>query len=150
MIRTATVADAEFIGSNLRKADWDELWAATGTSPRETVVESLRLSEESWVLTCDDVPLSIWGIASAHHADCGVPWMVGTNHMEKHKRDIMGISLVMLNHYHTRHRVLTNFTDARHTDSHRYLKWLGFEFLPAAPHGHAGLPFHQFMRVADV
>jgi hypothetical protein len=150
MIRTATEEDAAYIGARLRRADWEELWAATGESPRMTTIRSFEISDESWVLDCGGAPLAIWGIGTSYANNCGVPWMVGTNHMEKHKRDIMGISRVMLDYYHTRHHVLINFTDARHTDSHRYLKWLGFEFLPAVPHGHAGLPFHQFMRVADV
>jgi hypothetical protein len=150
MIRTATRDDAVYVGRRLRRADWQELWAAHNNDVVQTVVTSVEISDESWVLECGGDPFCIWGIGTNEQMKCGVPWMVGTGHMWKHKRDTLGVSRVMLDYYHTKHRTLMNCTDVRHTESHRYLKWLGFKFYPAIPFGDSQLPFYPFMRVADV
>ena len=42
------------------------------------------------------------------------------------------------------YRVLTNYADARNTTAIRWLRWLGFNILPAIPFGLDGLPFHPF------
>lgn len=46
----------------------------------------------------------------------------------------------MLQQYDT----LTNFVDARHSESVAWLQRLGFKLEEPTPHGALGLPFHRF------
>jgi hypothetical protein len=39
---------------------------------------------------------------------------------------------------------MTNYVDARHTKAVRWIKWMGFEVLPAIPLGPQQALFHPF------
>jgi hypothetical protein len=100
-------------------------------------------------------PFAIWGIGPGsdiveRNVSWGVPWMLATPHMENHKRDLLGVSRIMTDYYHTKYELLCNYTDKRHVESHRYLQWCGFTFLREVPFGASQLPFYEFVRLADV
>jgi hypothetical protein len=56
-----------------------------------------------------------------------------------------------VNGWQRRFPLLHNFTDARNVVHHRWLRWLGFNFIARHErYGAAGLPFLEFVRISNV
>ena len=72
----------------------------------------------------------------------GSAWLLGTDEISKHRYDFARTSRPVFNHLAKGFDYLFNFVDARNLLSLAWVKWLGFRIYPAAPYGHARLPFH--------
>lgn len=145
-VRDATMDDINDLYLNMRDADADELFAATGNGRR-----ALKLSYLSSVLckavVCDDGLVCVYGVAPVNVFEgIGCPWMLGTKLLDgKHKRSVLLIGRECLDGMRALFPVrLENFTDVRNHKSIRWLKWLGFRFDEPVPYGVSGMPFYPF------
>ena len=133
------------VASAMRAADRAEVWAAAQRTPEQALRFSLALSDDVFTGLVDGKPAFLFGVGETSHLlGTGAPWMLGTPATTRYARDFLAGSVEILSSYRARYRRLTNFVDIRNTASLRWLRWLGFEIRPPAPHGPFGLPFSQF------
>ncbi len=67
--------------------------------------------------------------------DVGIPWLMGTDLVDAHKRAFLCESRRMVGEWQKRYPVLRNLVDARYTKALRWLTWLGFTLGPPRPYG---------------
>lgn len=147
----ARVEDAIQIAPSLRSADKAELEAATGF---DTTVYSLIHGVsfgKAWAVKWDlgelELPIVLFGVMS-YSKTVGIPWMVATDDLLKHKRFIIKHSREyvdkMLELYPDG---LLNFIDCRNTVHIEYIKHLGFTIDGLTHNYGAGkLPFFRFSK----
>lgn len=135
------------MAQNLRAGDREEVHATVG---HRRYVDALRLgvvASRSCLMAVDvyGVPAALLGVVTVSVLDnVGSPWMLATDRAEDFPRAFIAYgrayTRIMLGEYD----VLENHVDARNTRAVAWLKHLGYDVAPAAPHGPLGLPFHQF------
>lgn len=150
-IRAGTKADALALGPILRDADRAELEAATGRPATDVAVQSVELSTKCWVATEAGVPMVLFGVAPlAHFNGVGVPWLIASPALIPHAVPFLRRCSPFLDEMHADYPLLVNYTDARNTVHHRWLRWLGFTFIHRHERfGAAGIPFIEFVRIAN-
>ncbi len=144
-----TAEHIEELSATMRQADIDEVWASVRMTPQEALEGSVTWSHYVRTGLADGEVICIYGVGRTHFlSDTGVPWMLASTKIEKHALPFLRHCSGAMEELKVGHATLVNFVDCRNTMSMRWLKWLGFEFEPAAPFGPDGLPFHQFeMRI---
>ncbi len=143
MIRRMVEADIALIAACARQADIDEMQACAGATIEQALELGLAKSLRAFVIEADGKPLAAVG-DTLHAIGVGVPWMVTTNHIAKHRRVFLSDSRRVLADMQRRHGLLFNYVDVRNKDAIRWLAWLGFTIGDAVPYGVHGLPFAQF------
>ncbi len=150
-VQKANFEDAWDVGQHLRRGDYDELYAATGTDPVHTVVKSFEAHPEScYIFRWDknDAPLAIWGCVPAFVNGLAVPWMVATPDAMRYPREIITISREFTKEWNDQYPLLVNYVDARNKISIRWLKSMGYSFIQLhAEYGFAKIPFWEFVRI---
>lgn len=74
----------------------------------------------------------------------GMPWLLGTDEMERHPGAVMRISSRYIRGMAATFSHLSNHVDARNTRSVKWLRRLGFTVHEPEPFGPYGAPFHRF------
>lgn len=140
----AQLFHVEPIAADARAADVAELWAQARVSPAQAMERGLRASPAmSFVVEADGVPLCMFG-ATAHNAlaGVGVPWLVGTNALLRHRREFVRVAPQVVAWLQQAYPVLVNAVNCRNAVAVRWLRWLGFEFGEAfALNGERFAPF---------
>lgn len=147
IFRDLLPGDIAYIAENLRKADRQEVIAATGaTSMKEAIAEAVLRSSHCWTGALPDgEPVTIFGVAPvALLGSVGSPWMLGTERMFDFPRVLMGEGRRYLTRMLRLYPHLVNYVDARNARSVRWLARVGFTVHEPQPFGEAGLPFHRF------
>lgn len=131
-----------------RKADKDEVYAATGGCLWDALEEGVRQGALAGVY--DGRVVGIYGLTMIGDG-VGCPWMLGTDMIEANPIRVARVSREVVEGWKREAKYMFNYVDARHTSAIRWLKWLGFKIHEPEPYGHLGLPFHKFdMEVGDV
>lgn len=91
----------------------------------------------------DGVPLCFWG------GDRGVVWLFATKAAERRALSLHKILAPNLKDLTNRWDLLTALADARNTLHHKWLEWLGFEFLETVATGPYGKPFKMYVKDDD-
>ncbi|MSR15352.1 MAG: hypothetical protein EXR86_12470 [Gammaproteobacteria bacterium] len=133
----------EQIAANMRQVDIDECWAQSGTTVREGLRTSLKLSTTARVVCVDGTPGAMFGVLD-HREHGGQLWMVGTNLIATHKRACLECSRREIAEFRTVYDKLWNYIDARNVHAIRWLRWLGFTLSEPVEHGPFLKPFHLF------
>lgn len=136
------------IARRMRKADRDEVFAASGKSPREALAYSMRRSAAAWTGLIDGKPEVMFGVADLNVlTQTGAPWLLGTDAVEEHYVAFARRSIRFRDQLLARYAVLRNFVDVRNETSIRWLEWLGSSFSePVEIRGHAFLLFELRAR----
>lgn len=134
----------------LREADRLEIRAASGKSPEVALHESLELSTKAWVLLNKGIACGMWGVAPwPHSPGLGVPWLLATPAFDLHhnRRELLRHTRRYVGEMGEGFDYLVNYTDARHRESHRWLKWAGFQLDDFKPEfGFERRPFYRFSK----
>lgn len=149
-IRKATEADAATVASRLREADRNETRAALGMTPEVVLPLSIQNSPHVWAMVQDDdTPMGLFGVDPVRGYDfMGICWMVSTNDIFKHKRQLIRQCRDELDKLHDIYPLLGNHVDVRNTSHVRWLRWLGFSFLRVVQdYGVEQRPFIEFARL---
>jgi hypothetical protein len=141
----ATAAHIEEILPRVRQADIEEFLATNGWSPRRVMEFGLNTSTFSCAGLINGRVITIFGVAPGSMiGGTGIPWLVGTEDLEKYQRTFLRRCRKVVNAMLTVYPYLENYVDARNHVAKTWLKWLGFELENAAPYGKHRLPFHRF------
>lgn len=127
-IRPATREDCFYFAPRLRKADLDELYAAGGDDPLESLLDCLGESDTAHVAEHKGIPVCIFGIAQLSPG-IGSPWCLGTPQLERIPKSLTQVSAHTLNLYHSIYPVLTQFVSLHHSHSIQWLSRMGFSML---------------------
>ena len=150
-VRSATLADVRSVAARLREADRQEVLAAGGVDPR--LVFSAQLAEGREILAAglqdNDRAEILFGCdPMTGDPSVGIVWLVSTDTIYDHPVEFVTASRRLLQDYQERHRVLTNFIDARNERHIKWLKWMGFHMIRRVEKfGAQSLPFIEFASV---
>lgn len=151
-IRPATRADCHDIAPRLREEDALELRLSSGKEPLQSLLDTFAFSSECFVAEEDGLVIAIGGFGTFIHkgtkdTTVGVPWLVGTPEMLNHPVTLVAAGRVAVDRWESQCECLCNLTHAENTVHHRWLRHIGFEFMPdVVPTGPTGAPFLQFYR----
>jgi len=129
--------------ADMRAADQVELQAIRGWSVEREVRHAIETASHCAACVVEGKVVAIFG-DSPHDAVYGLPWMASTTWIDVYRRQFLAECRPVIEGMRSRHRVLINLVDVRNTLAIRWLKWLGFEFLPAVPYGINGELFYPF------
>jgi hypothetical protein len=139
-LRAATAADAQDVACRLRAQDMAELMALK-VDPLQGVLTSFEESTWCEVIERNGRPAAIFGVCpSKTDQRLGVPWMVGTQDMERVGSFFVRGCRPMLERTLNTFPALANVTHRDNSVSRRWLTWLGFQFA----HPRDGRPFVGF------
>ena len=137
----------EHIADNLKPADREEGYAAVGHRRYFDMMRLSTLGSESTrvAVSAYGEPVAVIGVRTLSLLyNTGVPWMVTVDCTRKHKRALMSLGRAYTAAMLERYSTLTNFVDARNTDSVAWLQRLGFTIEAPHPYGPLAMPFHRF------
>ena len=78
----------------------------------------------------------------------GIVWLLSADVLHDHPVEFTVSSCDLYHRLHERHKILTNFVDARNARHIRRLQWLGFIMVRRVERFGAGsLPFVEFMSL---
>lgn len=127
-------ADVEFLAQHMRRADYDEIMAASGPLVRP-LADELWLSAETseTAVVCyrpgTRTPIALYGVGTCpeHWPGVGFVWMHGTPALAREARaDFLRLGRVGLRQLRERYRLLVCFADSRNRLHTRWLRWMGF------------------------
>lgn len=135
----------------MRRADREEVAAATGQSPVEALLESLDASEVAYTAIFDGEVAGMWGVVPIRETLlsaplAGVAWFLSGGVVDRYPVTFARMSRRIVEGLNRRYPVLHNVVDCRYETALRWLSWLGFEIHEPIPYGHAGLPFCPVSR----
>lgn len=149
-IRTASALDVMNIIPLIRQSDINEIYASDGVDVKEAILDGCTSSINTYVAVRGETLIAIFGV-SPYPSDplVGIPWMLATDEMEKHSKDLLRISPEYIEKMHDHFPILTNMVDVRNEKSIRWLTWCGFTFPKRIEkYGYEQRPFLQFIRYA--
>ena len=149
IVREARVADAVALAPRLREADRRECLAHTGIVPEFILPHSVASPGLTWAFEHEGECIGLFGLDVVdRHPDFGIVWMMTSDEVFKHKRQLLRESPVWLDKLHRIYPLLGNHVDARNTVHIRWLKWLGFSMLRVIPEfGPERRPFIEFAKL---
>jgi hypothetical protein len=141
----ATPDHARAMAPHLRTAEVQEVMAASGLTPEQTLLAELAQSLVAWAWLVDGQVGCMFGVVQPSLLDEeSYPWFLTTALVEQHARQFARCCKQLLPELLRHYPKLIGQVDARYRLSIRWLTWLGATLQPAAPYGVAGLPFHRF------
>lgn len=141
----ASPSHIPMIANDMRPADVAEC-AALGRDPHDALSHALRIS--LWALTAivENRPHAMMGVASRNMLEgVGIPWMLGTDRIYDHPRDMIRNAPAVLGEMHRTFATLENLVSADNDRAVRYLRHVGFEFC-TDPINVGGISFIRFRR----
>ena len=141
----ATPEDAEFIAAHARQSDIDELLAVANVTPLECLLNGIKMSPQAYTGWIDGERVCMFGVSAISVlTGFGVPWMVGTDAIDRHAIAFIKGSRSAIRTLFAQWGRLYNLVDARNTRAVRWLRFLGFTIEKPIPYGVEKLPFHPF------
>ncbi|MEW8025545.1 MAG: hypothetical protein AB2777_21100 [Candidatus Thiodiazotropha endolucinida] len=128
-ITKAKLSDIDELLADLRQADADEMEALSFSDPHTTIAQSIALSPKAYTLRVEGELVCIFGVGMLSMIGPeGVPWLLGTNAIKRHRRLFLELSKPISTHLLSKYAHLRQLVDVRNRLSVRWLKWLGFDF----------------------
>lgn len=146
-IRRPRDGDIEAMLPHIREADRQEVWAAGKLTPEIALRRGLAASDRAFTGVIDGEIVAMFGVTPGSIlGGVGVPWMLGTEAIERHAVAFIRQSRPALWMMHARYDYLINFVDDRNKAAIRWLQWLGFHVEQPVPMGPFRVPFRRFSR----
>jgi len=146
VIRPGTVADAISLAPRLRPEDALEISLTSEDSLEKTLLDSLEQSTECFAAEVDGLVIAMGGFRLLP-GRIGIPWMVGSPEIEEYPVSMVAAGRVAVDRWASQCDVMANVTHKDNVVHHRWLRHIGFTFLPEeVPVGPQRAPFLQFYR----
>ena len=118
----ATKRHARELGRTMRLCDREEVKESGGLEPEKAVRASINRSvAPKALLTQDGELLCVFGVSTFKGSEWAVPWMLGTDAIDKHPVDFWKASKEVVESWHKVYPRLMNMV---HHKSHTALAWL--------------------------
>jgi len=128
-IRPSNIHDVEFIAKNLRRADQEEITAATGLDAFSSLARGFYRGILTFTAFRAGVPIGLFGTSSVLPVEgerVAWIWMVGTDQLTVNPKELMQISKEWLPVLSLQADAMMNYVDSRNTKHINWLKHLGF------------------------
>lgn len=138
-----------FLAAHMRPADVDEC-RAFGRGAADALTHGLCSS--LWALTAivEGEPHAMMGVSPLNMIEgLGVPWMLGTERIYDHGRDLVRHTPAILGEMLATFPRLENFVSTGNVRAIRFIRFAGFEFRPEISNV-GGVPFVRFAMGASV
>ena len=137
-ITTATINDVNYVISNLRNFDKEEIAYLYGVTPtasycKQVVMHSFFHSHAAYSVFEKDKCVAVGGVTffSGLLAGCACPWLVGTTQLHGNNKVFLSITHYYQHHLAKQYPKLVNCTKGNETSLHvKWLKKIGFSTLP--------------------
>lgn len=127
--RQATREDVLYIAPRLRRADMREIEAGGG-DPVGSLLQGLESPDGCYVGVDDeDHPVLIFGTNPSPDPHLGWVWMMATDAVRKHRRQLLRETRQWVLQIGRKYRVLSNAVHADNTLHIRWVAWAGFTFI---------------------
>ena len=132
------------LAPHMKQVDREEVKAASGLEPLEVLLKSLELSEKACAILAENEVIAMGGLVRLNETT-GIPWALTSDKIGLYPKEFCKIIKGLIQEFHQRYPLLTNFCDVRNTTTIRWLKWCGFQFVSRIPeYGVIKTPFLQF------
>lgn len=151
-VRTANNADIPIIASDMRDADVAEVKASSGKDPEDALWNGLTYDGGVTKTIClpNGVPVGMYGVVPTDEPRAGVIWMLASNGIKHIHRQFLRESRGHITDLIRGYDLVFNFTDARNSVHHRWIKWAGFTIIKKHPNfGTEQRPFFEFARIVE-
>lgn len=141
--------DLVHLEENLRVEDVSEVYAQSGLEPRIALKMAFMLSRRCRTLCgSDGTPIGIYGVNDTGTEGLGSIWMMATPDLIKHQRQFLRECREGISEISQGYRCVFNYTDARNTVHHKWLKWCGFTFINKHQNfGKDNQSFYEFVKI---
>lgn len=139
----------QYVADNMRQADITEIAASHGYTPIEALMKGVAISTLSSVALINSEPCAVFGLVVENIVTgFGVPWLLGTDLIFKHKREFIEHTRVGVAEMLEVCPRLENWVHCKNVKSIRWLKSMGFTMSDPEPIGVNGELFMRFTRCA--
>jgi hypothetical protein len=140
-------SDLDELFASLRTADKEEMVALHGFPFEEMVRDGIKRSDIAWSMWVDGRLAAVFGVVGVSVTPgIGVPWLLGTQHLERHGGRLVRFGARYIDQMHTAYPVLMNYVSAENDRSIRWLENLGFSIDAPSPLGPYRVPFRRFHK----
>ena len=148
-VRDMQQSDIDHLAANLRDEDVLELKAQNGLTPEVALKVVLVVARRCKVICGpNDIPVGVFGVSDTHTVGLGSIWMMATPDLLKHQRQFLRECREGIYEISKGYSCVFNYTDARNTVHHRWLKWCGFTFIKEHENfGQDSEPFYEFVKI---
>ncbi|MBU1046963.1 DUF2833 domain-containing protein [Patescibacteria group bacterium] len=147
-VREATAKDAFELAPKLRQDDLDEIAAASGREPLNTLLEGIAHSAVPAAVIGDKGEVvALFGVVPTPLAGVGAIWLLGSDGLWTYRWQFLRESRQWIEDLQEAWPILWNFVYAENELHIKWLKWLGFNFTKLHDKwGVAQKPFWEFIR----
>jgi hypothetical protein len=136
------------LARTMRAADRAEC-AAGGMSATQALESSLARSLMAWTALDDGVPCAMWGVIADSLTDQSArAWLLTGEGVERNRKAFLTHTRAWVQRVSELFPVLTAYVAADYPQALRWLRWLGFDVLPARPMFDTKALFHPVERSA--
>jgi hypothetical protein len=144
----ARSAHAEALAPRIRPVELDEIAAAAGVTPLRALLDCLKHSDFARSALFDGEVACMWGVEhmrwSAVSGRVGAAWLLTSALVEKYPKTFWKHCREEVARIFRSYDLLVNAIDARHEQSLRWAKRLGFDLQEQQAYGVEGRPFVWF------
>lgn len=141
IIRDAEIGDGIALAPNLRKADMQEMKAATGEVGPNSLEKGIRDCDECWCLEVEGTPIALYGYRDSGDESAYI-WLMGSDTIEDVRWQFLRASKNTINKLSKTFTSLWSLSDARNTKHREWYEWLGFKVLNQVKAGPQGDMFN--------
>ena len=130
----------------MRQEDKDEIWHLARMSPLAALEGGYRSCSYNRTVLLDNKVALIFGVGGEKGRE-GIPWMLASPLLQKVRKPFLREAKSFLDEMAEGYPTLRNIAWSKNIEHLRWLKWMGFTFLPAAPLGPDGELYIEFYKV---
>lgn len=137
------------LGHNMHPDDIAEVWAASGHTPMQALIQGVKHSPHPLAWVENGIPYCILGVTQGTLLNAeyvGHPWLLAHKNAYKKGKTWLKWSRKVSDIWIEDYDYLYNYVDERHKRAQRWLKWMGYTLEEPEIWGAEGLPFRKFWR----
>ena len=139
--------DIGAVAKRIRAIDREEIYLASLLDPERAIKVSVANAEYAYTVRYDDEVALVFGInRRSLLCDVFAPWMLGTDIVDSHPILFTRDSLVFIKRLVANYPMQENWVLEKNVAAVAWLKWLGFDMDPPAPHGACRANFIRFHK----
>lgn len=140
-----TEEDIAQVSRDIRRADVLEFYASSCSNADDVARKGLKHSKWAYAAKVDGLTVCIFGLGDGGITGIGVPWLIGTNALDRYPLLLLKASRPALEVMkQSGFKMLSNYVDERNVVAIRWLKWLGFTIDEPKGMGAFNVPFCRF------
>lgn len=146
-VRESSVFDCGKLAKVMREADKKEIWHSSRTTPLQALFIGYQ-GQRCWsgINNANEEVFTMFGVTRRDEFS-GVVWMLASDELSKVKKTFITECGSHVEEMLEGYDFLTNHVWSKNEVHIKWLKWLGFKFLPAKPMGIDGELFYEFYKL---